>query len=238
MSEKCRPSGGSTRTPESWRYRTALRSMSSARFIHPLMRPRWCSAGCWTIFPTRRPPFDWRPRSGRGCALVVRMPGFSCSARVRPNGFARRSPRAQASRSSGLCRMYRPYLWQSAMAAVPLRTARGIQNKVLEALAAGLPAVVSPVVAAGLPPEAKPGVAIAESNDDFAEIICRWLSLPPAARRTLAESADLSALSWAQQLEPLWDILESASGRAASQRPLGRPTIPAEPALTSSASSA
>ena len=37
----------------------------------------------------------------------------------------------------------RPYLWQSAVAIAPLLTARGIQNKVLEAVGAGLPAVVS-----------------------------------------------------------------------------------------------
>ena len=44
-----------------------------------------------------------------------------------------------------------PYLWRSAVATAPLATARGIQNKVLEAIAAGMPVVVTPVVQEGLP---------------------------------------------------------------------------------------
>jgi sugar transferase (PEP-CTERM/EpsH1 system associated) len=44
-----------------------------------------------------------------------------------------------------------PYLWKAAVSVAPLLTARGVQNKVLEAVAAGLPTVVTPVVAEGLP---------------------------------------------------------------------------------------
>src|SRR6185295_6727113 len=47
----------------------------------------------------------------------------------------------------------RPYLWRSAAAVAPLFLARGVQNKVLEAAAAGLPSVVTPAVRNGLPPE-------------------------------------------------------------------------------------
>src|SRR5256885_2057642 len=43
----------------------------------------------------------------------------------------------------------RPFLWKSAVAVAPLMTARGIQNKVLEAVASGLPTVVTPAVAQG-----------------------------------------------------------------------------------------
>ena len=50
----------------------------------------------------------------------------------------------------------RPYLWRAAVAAAPLQIARGIQNKVLEAVAAGLPCVVTPQVAEGLPREVVP----------------------------------------------------------------------------------
>ena len=37
----------------------------------------------------------------------------------------------------------RPYLWGAALAVAPLRVARGIQNKVLEALACGVPVVAT-----------------------------------------------------------------------------------------------
>jgi glycosyltransferase involved in cell wall biosynthesis len=45
----------------------------------------------------------------------------------------------------------RPYLWRAAVGVAPLLTARGIQNKVLEMLAAGLPVVTTPTVSAGRP---------------------------------------------------------------------------------------
>ncbi len=45
----------------------------------------------------------------------------------------------------------RPFLWRAAVAAAPAASPEAIQNKVLEAVAAGLPTVVTPVVAEGLP---------------------------------------------------------------------------------------
>src|SRR5262249_5585341 len=55
----------------------------------------------------------------------------------------------------------RAHLWGAAVAAAPLLTARGVQNKVLEAVAAGLPTVVTPVVLDGVPPEVRPGCVMA-----------------------------------------------------------------------------
>lgn len=47
----------------------------------------------------------------------------------------------------------RPYLRGAAAAVAPLRIARGVQNKVLEAMAMGVPVVTSGAVAAALPPD-------------------------------------------------------------------------------------
>lgn len=104
----------------------------------------------------------------------------------------------------------RPYLWQSAVSAVPLTVARGTQNKVLESIAAGLPTVVSRAVSAGLPAAVASGTAEAESDEEFAVVIQRWLAESPSARRARAESCDLQALSWESQLRPLWDALMHA----------------------------
>ncbi|PWG67993.1 sugar transferase, partial [Enterococcus hirae] len=55
----------------------------------------------------------------------------------------------------------RPYLRHAAVAVAPLRIARGIQNKVLEAMAMARPVVASSQAMDGLelPPEARPTVA-------------------------------------------------------------------------------
>src|SRR5690606_35495544 len=44
----------------------------------------------------------------------------------------------------------RPHLERAAVAIAPLRIARGMQNKVLECMAMGIPVVASPRVVAGL----------------------------------------------------------------------------------------
>ena len=49
----------------------------------------------------------------------------------------------------------RPYLHGASIAVAPLRVARGVQNKVLEAMATATPTVISPAVARGI--EARPG---------------------------------------------------------------------------------
>jgi sugar transferase (PEP-CTERM/EpsH1 system associated) len=111
----------------------------------------------------------------------------------------------------------RPYLWRSAVAAVPLITARGVQNKVLEAVAAGLPTVVSPVVAAGLPDAVVPGTAVARTDEEFAAAIVEWLAQSPESRRARAAACDLTQLGWERQIEPLWHELQDAVGE--SRRP-------------------
>jgi len=112
----------------------------------------------------------------------------------------------------------RPTLWDSAVAIAPLRVARGLQNKVLEALAAGLPTVVTPAVAAGLPAVVLGGCAVADTAAALSMRLIELLALDPRQRRERAERADLERLSWATTLAPLRGILEAAvDGRPSSQ---------------------
>jgi glycosyltransferase involved in cell wall biosynthesis len=69
----------------------------------------------------------------------------------------------------------RPVFARAALAASPLVYGAGIQNKVLEAMACGVPVVTTPDAGAAL--GAAPGreVALAESDEEFAEAICRLL---------------------------------------------------------------
>lgn len=104
----------------------------------------------------------------------------------------------------------RPYLWRAAVAVAPLHTARGVQNKVLEAVAAGLPVVVTPEVAAGLPPQVASACATAETVDNFAVQVLSWLSYDRDERRRLAGTADLGQLAWETRLRPVREMLEKA----------------------------
>jgi len=112
----------------------------------------------------------------------------------------------------------RSYLWSSAVAAAPLHIARGIQNKVLEAVAAGLPTIVTPVVAEGLPPEILPACRVAEAPAAFADAIVAMLVMPASQRRTVAQTADLTVLSWERRLAPLADLLAAACGATPAAR--------------------
>jgi len=58
----------------------------------------------------------------------------------------------------------RPYLAAATISIAPLATARGVQNKILEAMAAGIPVLTTPDVAKGLPDGAEPLVFTAERN--------------------------------------------------------------------------
>ena len=107
----------------------------------------------------------------------------------------------------------RPWLWSASVAVAPLLEARGVQNKVLEALAAGVPMVTTPAVAAGLPDAALPGCRVTADPDEYARLVIDLLSRTADERRAIACRADLSSLGWDQRLAPLLPLMESAAVR-------------------------
>jgi sugar transferase (PEP-CTERM/EpsH1 system associated) len=105
----------------------------------------------------------------------------------------------------------RPMLWRAAVSVAPMTVARGIQNKVLEAVAAGLPTVVTSAVFEGLPPEVTPACARADTAEAFAGAVLRLLAQPAEARRALAASATLDAIDWPHRLAVLDAVLAEAT---------------------------
>jgi len=75
------------------------------------------------------------------------------------------------------------HLAEAAVGLFPLRVARGIQNKVLEAMAAGLPVVAPPAVADCLGPDAAAAVAAAEGPEGLAREAADLLRDPGARER-------------------------------------------------------
>jgi sugar transferase (PEP-CTERM/EpsH1 system associated) len=115
-----------------------------------------------------------------------------------------------------------PYLWNAAVSIAPMSIARGLQNKVLEAVTAGLPAVVTSAVFEGLPNEVRRACRVADSPDEFSRQVIRLLRAPGTERRAIAGRANCAAMSWDEQLAPLRQLLVSA---VASARPTRLPCV-------------
>jgi glycosyltransferase involved in cell wall biosynthesis len=88
----------------------------------------------------------------------------------------------------------RPYLWNAAIAVCPMRVAVGIQNKVLEAMAASRPVVCSSLAAravaavanqagAGVPADAEAAVQVADDPEVFAQRCAVLMEAPETAER-------------------------------------------------------
>jgi sugar transferase (PEP-CTERM/EpsH1 system associated) len=114
---------------------------------------------------------------------------------------------------SGTVDDVRPYLWESAVSIAPLFMARGVQTKVLEAVTAGLPAIVTSAVFEGLPSAIRNACRVADTAEAFAAAAVGVLNMTPSDRRQLAQTADLTQLGWDAQLRPLHDALASATPR-------------------------
>jgi sugar transferase (PEP-CTERM/EpsH1 system associated) len=103
----------------------------------------------------------------------------------------------------------RTWLKASDLAIVPLTIARGVQNKVLEAMAMVLPVVLTPGAATGIGGLHGQQLAIASSDEELAEAAINLLSdarrgriMGLAARRFVCEE-----MSWQAALAPLTEIM-------------------------------
>lgn len=94
----------------------------------------------------------------------------------RPGRAARRLARLPGVELTGEVPDVRPYLSEAAIVVVPLRVARGLQNKVLEAMAVGKPVIATPQALQGI--GATPGVHVCQSAtpDGWVEVVARLLS--------------------------------------------------------------
>ena len=99
----------------------------------------------------------------------------------------------------------RPYLWRAAVSIAPLHLARGLQNKVLEALAAGLPAVITSPVREGLPDGLESECSVADAPDEFAKAVVARLDVSTSRPSGLAWLADLK---WSRRLGALPQLLK------------------------------
>jgi sugar transferase (PEP-CTERM/EpsH1 system associated) len=100
----------------------------------------------------------------------------------------------------------RPWLAHAACAVAPLRIARGVQNKVLEAMAMARPVIASPQAAEGLRAEAGRDFILARGEADFAkEVLAQLQSVSSAAQ---ARDCILTHYDWDRNLAAIDPLFE------------------------------
>ncbi|MFM5953574.1 MAG: TIGR03087 family PEP-CTERM/XrtA system glycosyltransferase [Novosphingobium sp.] len=103
----------------------------------------------------------------------------------------------------------RTWLAAADMALVPLELARGVQNKVLEAMAMALPVVLTPSAATGIGASDGKHLRLAESDADLVAAV-EALAGDSALARGIGQAARgyvVDNLSWAATLAPLGGLL-------------------------------
>ncbi len=135
----------------------------------------------------------------------------------RPAPSVRRLAAVPGVRVVGQVPDVRPYVARAALAVVPLRIARGLQNKVLEALAMGKAVVASPQALAGLQPRTDVPAVTARSPEEWVEHVVRLLD-DEALRRQLGARGRQYVEDhhdWDTCLKPLGSLLGLAEARPA-----------------------
>ena len=104
----------------------------------------------------------------------------------------------------------RPYIRGSALMVAPLNIARGTQNKILEAMAMGVPVVTSTIAAGGVDAESVTHFLVADSAQDYARAVLSIID-NPAERDRLAVSGRermLSHHAWPKSMQRLNKIID------------------------------
>jgi hypothetical protein len=114
----------------------------------------------------------------------------------------------------------RPYLQRSALMVAPLNIARGTQNKILEAMAAGVPVVVSGIAAGGVDAQPREHFLVADTVEEHAAAALRILESPDERARLAAagRARMLSHHDWGRSMQRLDRIIERCIS-AFGQRP-------------------
>lgn len=104
----------------------------------------------------------------------------------------------------------RPWLAAADVVVAPLALARGIQNKVLEAMAMGKAVVASPAAAEGIDAEVGAELLVAETAAAQAAVIGALLTDPLHARAigTAARDRVRARYSWEARLAPLAELMK------------------------------
>ena len=188
------------------RYASPFQSRGGIRIVFTGAMDYWANedAACWfaeEIFPPIR-----RTHPDAEFIIVGSRPSARVQALAKSGGVF----------VTGRVADVRPYLAHSDIAVAPMRIARGVQNKVLEAMAMAKPVVATPDALAGLHMALRQSVLTAQGTEEFIQCLLEIVNKPirgrdlgARARRDVAASSD-----WAVQLERFDRRLASLLGKS------------------------
>ncbi|MGH7847283.1 MAG: TIGR03087 family PEP-CTERM/XrtA system glycosyltransferase [Candidatus Binatia bacterium] len=155
------------------------------------------------------------PLIRRECPNVV----FDVAGRS-PSRSLRRLDGIEGVRILGEVGDIKGHLVRADVSVAPLRIARGIQNKVLEAMAMGIPVVATPDAVAGIDVEPGEDLLVAASPEAFARHVISLLRDPQLRCRMAkrARSKMVQQYSWKRMGAQLEKIIEEGLGDARMSR--------------------
>ncbi len=141
----------------------------------------------------------------------------------RPSPAVRRLARQRGVTVTGRVPDTRPHLEEADVFVAPLRMARGVQNKVLEALAMGLPCVTSTAAWSGTVIPQGEGILATDDPKEFADHVLRLLRESDfrAAMARKARAAAEANYRWDRPMAQLDRVIA-----AVTSRPLAAPVSP------------
>ncbi len=102
----------------------------------------------------------------------------------------------------------RPYIAHAKLVVAPVRIARGIQNKVLEAMAMEKQVFCTSAAIEGISVSVEQNVSISDTADEFAENICNYLDRKPNTQRSINNRRFVKEkFSWELNTEQLAELI-------------------------------
>lgn len=180
-------------------------------------------AVCW--FATEVLPQLRRRRPGLRLHIVGRAPA--------PAVRALAADAATGVVVTGTVPDVRPYLQHASVVVAPLRLARGIQNKILEAMAMGRPVVAASPCVQALTAEPGREILDAATPDDYARCIELLLMAPDraAAIGSAGRQHVLQSYTWDAHLRVLDRHLAAACARSGASHAVGTSILKQESAV-------
>lgn len=140
---------------------------------------------------------------------------------TRPAPRLKRLAKVKGITVTGSVSDVRPYIAHARIAVAPLKIARGVQNKVLEAMAMAKTVVVSPQAAAGIAARADKEYLVAAGCDEFAEVISQlWDADALQSIGKAARARVLADYSWSANLARLDLLLGGYKEAEAASNPV------------------